>query len=297
MEKLVKALEAAMAEDIKQLPWMSDETKVEAEEAGCDPRQDRISGEVARLLEARGEARRSAGQRGSERRSSSDQRNLAKLGKPVDESEWGMTPPTVNAYYNPPQNDINFPAGILQPPFFDNSMDPAVNFGGIGVVIGHEMTHGFDDQGSKYDLNGNVRVWWTAGRSDEVQGAHRMHGQGVRRLRGGSRAEAERPSDAGREHGRQRRHPHRVSGADGDDGQAGRSRDRAMSNGKKDGYTPAQRFFISLRPGLVPERDASRARACWRRPIRTAPASGGSKGRCRTSRSSARRLAARPASR
>ena len=90
-------------------------------------------------------------------------RNLGKLGKPVDPTEWGMTPPTVNAYYNPPQNNINFPAGILQPPFYDvTRRTPAVNFGGIGVVIGHEMTHGFDDQGSKYDLHGNVKVWWTA---------------------------------------------------------------------------------------------------------------------------------------
>jgi len=87
---------------------------------------------------------------------------LAKLGKPVDEKEWGMTPPTVNAYYNPSMNDINFPAGILQPPFFDFTIDPAVNFGGIGVVIGHEMTHGFDDQGSKYDGHGNLREWQTA---------------------------------------------------------------------------------------------------------------------------------------
>jgi len=85
----------------------------------------------------------------------------AKLGKPVDEKEWGMTPPTVNAYYNPSFNDINFPAGILQPPFFDFTIDPAVNFGGIGVVIGHEMTHGFDDQGSQYDGKGNLREWQT----------------------------------------------------------------------------------------------------------------------------------------
>src|ERR1700691_840577 len=90
-----------------------------------------------------------------------DRRNLNKLGKPVDETEWDMTPPTVNAYYNPPQNDINFPAGILQPPFYDFSKDPAVNFGGIGVVIGHEMTHGFDDEASKYDGKGNVKPWWT----------------------------------------------------------------------------------------------------------------------------------------
>jgi putative endopeptidase len=80
----------------------------------------------------------------------------------VDEKEWGMTPPTVNAYYNPSMNDINFPAGILQPPFFDFTIDPAVNFGGIGVVIGHEMTHGFDDEGSKYDGKGNLREWQTA---------------------------------------------------------------------------------------------------------------------------------------
>src|SRR5690348_14601673 len=72
-----------------------------------------------------------------------------------------MTPPTVNAYYSPPNNDINFPAGILQPPFFDRSEDDAVNFGGIGVVIGHELTHGFDDQGSKFDADGNFKNWWT----------------------------------------------------------------------------------------------------------------------------------------
>ena len=87
--------------------------------------------------------------------------NFAKLGKPVDEKEWGMTPPTVNAYYSPSFNDINFPAGILQPPFFDFKIDPAVNFGGIGVVIGHEMTHGFDDQGSKFDGKGDLREWQT----------------------------------------------------------------------------------------------------------------------------------------
>ena len=83
------------------------------------------------------------------------------IGKPVNEKEWGMTPPTVNAYYNPPLNDINFPAGILQPPFYSQSIDPAVNYGAIGVVIGHEMTHGFDDEGSRYDGQGNVRDWFT----------------------------------------------------------------------------------------------------------------------------------------
>jgi predicted metalloendopeptidase len=89
------------------------------------------------------------------------QRNLNKLGKPIDRSEWGMTPQTLNAYYNPELNEIVFPAAILQPPYFDASADDAVNYGGIGAVIGHEISHGFDDQGSQYDGDGNLRDWWT----------------------------------------------------------------------------------------------------------------------------------------
>jgi predicted metalloendopeptidase len=89
-------------------------------------------------------------------------RDLAKIGKPVDRTEWEMTPPTVNAYYNPLKNEIVFPAGILQPPFFDREADDAVNYGGIGAVIGHEMTHGFDDEGRKFDAKGNLTNWWTA---------------------------------------------------------------------------------------------------------------------------------------
>jgi predicted metalloendopeptidase len=88
-------------------------------------------------------------------------RNLNKIGNPVDKTEWGMTPPTVNAYYNPSINEIVFPAGILQPPFYDPKADDAFNYGGIGAVIGHEMTHGFDDQGAKFDANGNLVQWWT----------------------------------------------------------------------------------------------------------------------------------------
>ncbi|HVN03401.1 MAG TPA: M13 family metallopeptidase [Bryobacteraceae bacterium] len=89
-------------------------------------------------------------------------RNFNKLGKPVDKSEWGMTPPTVNAYYSPNMNNINFPAGILQPPFYNPNASDAVNYGGIGAVIGHELTHGFDDEGRKFDGEGNLRDWWTA---------------------------------------------------------------------------------------------------------------------------------------
>jgi putative endopeptidase len=88
-------------------------------------------------------------------------RQFAKIGKPVDKNEWGMSPPTVNAEYTPQRNEISFPAGILQPPFFDANADDAINYGGIGAVIGHEMTHGFDDEGRKYDPQGNIKNWWT----------------------------------------------------------------------------------------------------------------------------------------
>jgi putative endopeptidase len=88
-------------------------------------------------------------------------RDLTKIGRPTDRSEWGMTAPTVNAYYNPPTNEITFPAGIMQPPFFDPQADDAVNYGGMGAVIGHEITHGFDDQGRQFDAFGNLSGWWT----------------------------------------------------------------------------------------------------------------------------------------
>ncbi len=88
-------------------------------------------------------------------------REIAKIGQPVDRGEWGMTPPTVNAYNNSTMNEIVFPAGILQPPFYNPNADDAVNYGGMGAVIGHEISHGFDDQGSKFDGQGNLRTWWT----------------------------------------------------------------------------------------------------------------------------------------
>jgi putative endopeptidase len=88
-------------------------------------------------------------------------RDIAKIGKPVDRTEWEMTPPTVNAYYDPQMNSINFPAGILQPPYFDPAQDDAVNYGAEGAVMGHELTHGFDDEGRQFDAEGNLRDWWT----------------------------------------------------------------------------------------------------------------------------------------
>jgi predicted metalloendopeptidase len=162
MLKMVDALEKALAEDIRTLPWMSEETKKQAEvklaaitnKIGYpDKWRDYSSLKIVRgdLL-------------GNFERANlfETRRNLAKIGLPPDRQEWHMTPPTVNAYYNPPQNEIVFPAGILQPPFFDKNADDAVNFGGIGLVIGHELTHGFDDQGRKYDPHGNLNDWWTA---------------------------------------------------------------------------------------------------------------------------------------
>jgi len=162
MEKLVTALENALAEDIKTLDWMSEDTKVEAKKKldafrrniGYPEKWRDYSSVTIKRDDPIGNVQQVA--------AFNDRRDLAKIGKPVNEKEWSMTPPTVNAYYRPSMNDINFPAGILQPPFYDFKIDPAVNFGGIGVVIGHEMTHGFDDQGSQFDPKGNVRMWWTA---------------------------------------------------------------------------------------------------------------------------------------
>ncbi len=161
MLQMVQQLEKALSQDIKTLPWMTEQTKKQAEvklaaitnKIGYpDKWRDYSTVKIVRgdLL---GNAQRAS--------AFEERRELNKIGKPLDKKEWGMTPPTVNAYYNPSENDINFPAGILQPPFFDKTIDDAVNFGGIGVVIGHELTHGFDDQGSKYDAQGNLRNWWT----------------------------------------------------------------------------------------------------------------------------------------
>ena len=123
------------------------------------------------------------------------QQQIAKLGKPVDRTEWGMTPPTVNAYYSPQMNEIVFPAGILQPPFFDLSADDAVNYGAIGVVIGHEIGHGFDDQGAKYDGAGQPAQLVDGRRQEGVREAHRMHRRPVQQLRRAARPAPHRQAD------------------------------------------------------------------------------------------------------
>ena len=159
--KMVQAIEQAMHTDVGQLNWMSDTTKQQAytklqaivNNIGYPDKWRDYSTVVVARDDYAGNATRAV--------AFEVQRQYNKIQKPTDRKDWTMTPPTVNAYYRPWMNDINFPAGILQPPFYGNSMDDAVNFGAIGVVIGHELTHGFDDQGRKYDAEGNLKDWWT----------------------------------------------------------------------------------------------------------------------------------------
>ncbi len=159
--KMVHELEAALKTDITELSWMTPETKKQALE-----KLSRIDNKIgypdkwrdySSLNVVRGDAL------GNSVRANQFEfnRQLKKIGQPVDRTEWGMTPPTVNAYYNPLENNVNFPAGILQPPFYDYKADASTNFGSIGVVIGHELTHGFDDEGSQFDAEGNLKDWWT----------------------------------------------------------------------------------------------------------------------------------------
>jgi putative endopeptidase len=161
MLKMVDALEKSLDQDIRTLPWMTEETKKQAK-IKLDAIRNKIGypdvwRDYTKLTIERGDLMGNF-LRANEFES---RRIIAKIGKPLDRKEWGMTPPTVNAYYNGSRNEIVFPAGILQPPFFDKSMDDAINFGAIGLVIGHELTHGFDDQGRKFDPQGNLRDWWT----------------------------------------------------------------------------------------------------------------------------------------
>lgn len=162
MLQIVKNIQKGLSEHVAALDWMSEQTKARA--------QEKLSSFIVKIgypdkwkdystLEI--DAQKSYYQNLREASLWSMRDNLSKLGRPVDKTEWGMTPQTVNAYYNPTTNEICFPAGILQPPFFNPDADDAVNYGAIGVVISHEMTHGFDDQGRLFDKDGNLNNWWT----------------------------------------------------------------------------------------------------------------------------------------
>ncbi|MDQ3920361.1 MAG: M13 family metallopeptidase, partial [Acidobacteriota bacterium] len=160
-QEMVKNLIAALRDDLSTLSWMSDQTRQRAI-AKLDAFVRKIGyPDKWRSYEAVQISRGAYYNNLVNASAFEFRRGLGKIGKPVDKTEWGMTPPTVNAYYNPSINEIVFPAGILQPPFYDPKADDAFNYGGIGAVIGHEMTHGFDDQGAKFDANGNLAQWWT----------------------------------------------------------------------------------------------------------------------------------------
>jgi endothelin-converting enzyme/putative endopeptidase len=160
--QMVHDIETAMNQDIDTLDWMSAETKVRAK-AKLHAVADKIGypdhwRDYSKLTVHRNDAYENTQQAIM----FENLRQINKIGKPVDRGEWGMTPPTVDAYYNPSMNDINFPAGILQPPFYDPKASDATNYGDIGGVVGHELTHGFDDEGRQFDGNGNLSDWWTA---------------------------------------------------------------------------------------------------------------------------------------
>lgn len=160
-QQMVNAIEKAMGEDIEKLDWMTPKTKEQAM-IKLHAITNKIGSKEHWVDYSKVKIARDDAYGNAERTSEFElRRQLAKIGKPVDKTEWEMTQPQVNAYYDPQENDINFPAGILQPPFWDNKMDDAVNYGAIGAVIGHELTHGFDDQGRQFDAQGNLRDWWT----------------------------------------------------------------------------------------------------------------------------------------
>ena len=255
----------ALKARIEKLDWMSAETKTKAIEKWATflPKIG-YPGQVARLVRPQDRA-------GQLLRATCDAADevrlrlpdLAKIGKPTDRLEWGMTPQTVNAYYNPTDNTINFPAAILQPPFFDAKADDAINYGGIGAVIGHEATHGYDDQGSQFDAEGNNANWWTKddrekfdARTDKLvkqfdayeplPGKHvngkLTLGENIADLGGLNVAYDALQDDL-------KKHPDR--------------------NKKIDGYTPDQRFFLNFarvwRGNILPQRAGS---AAQRRPAR-----------------------------
>jgi len=166
---MTKEIEKAMETDIHQLTWMGDATRQQAllklhgmvNKIGYPDKWRDYSSVRVERGDFLGDVNRAT--------EFESRRQLNKIGKPVDRAEWQMTPPTVNAYYDPQMNDINFPAGVLQPPLFDPKMDDAPNYGNTGATIGHELTHGFDDEGRQFDAHGNLRDWWTTKDADEFK--------------------------------------------------------------------------------------------------------------------------------
>jgi len=238
---LVHDLEHALDQDITSLDWMQAATKEEAK-SKLRAIEDKIGyPDQWRDYSSVKITRNSYLNNVHEATAFEFRRQLAKIGKPVDRAEWGMTPPTIDAYYDPQLNTINFPAGILQPPYFDGKMEDAVNYGAIGMVIGHEITHGFDDEGRKFDPHGNLRDWWTP--SDAK--AYEQRGQCI-----ADEYTQEIPEAGVKQNG------HLTQGEDTADNGGLRLAFIALTNklqaqGKSvdaeeaDGWTPRQKFFLS----------------------------------------------------
>lgn len=254
MQELVNNLAVAFSNRIKNLDWMSAETKMRAQEKlsafvkkiGFPDKWKNYDGLVITRNDFLGNVRRASQWQYQE--------NINKLGKPVDKSEWLMTPSTVNAYYSPQKNEIVFPAAILRSPFFDFEADDAINYGGIGAVIGHEMTHGFDDQGRQFDAEGNLMDWWTKTDADEFK---KRADEVVKQYDGytvldtihvnGKLTLGENLADLGG-----------LSIAY----EAFKNTPQGKSNQKIDGFTPDQRFFLNWaqvwRNNILPEAAAQR---------------------------------------
>jgi putative endopeptidase len=286
MEQLVANLRTALGDRIANYSWMSAETRAAAQE-----KLDKFTVKIGypnkwRDYSAPGNPPDDLF--GNTERAGLFQWNyqLNRLNQPVDKTEWGMTPQTVNAYYNSTNNEIVFPAAILQPPFFDPDADPAVNYGGIGGVIGHEIGHGFDDQGSKSDGDGVLRTGGPRGQGQFRRPDH-PSGRPVRRLRADPGLPRPGRPDHGREHRRRRR---RGGGSGGLPPVA--ERPAAPGSGRHD-RRPA--LLLRLGPGVAVE-DARRRRASSRSPpTRTARPSSASSARCATSTPGTRRSASSPA--
>ncbi|QXV67233.1 M13 family metallopeptidase [Mucilaginibacter sp. 21P] len=237
MLDLVNNLKITLGDRIKRLDWMSDATKAKAltklnaftVKIGYPDKWETYNGVVINRNDYAGNLKRLSMWRYNF--------NVTRLGKPVDKTRWGMTPPTVNAYYNPTTNEIAFPAGILQFPFFDFKADDAVNYGGIGAVIGHEMTHGFDDQGRQYDADGTLRDWWTKEDADKFK---------VRATQVENQYNAFTVLDTMHVNGKLTLGENLADlGGLNIAYEAFKKTKQGQSNNKIDGFTPDQRFFLS----------------------------------------------------
>ena len=286
---MIDNIRAGLAERLRTLEWMGPETRERAlaKLATFDPKigyPDRWRDYSALEIERGdyfGNVRRAA--------AFEARRQFASVGQPVDRNEWGMTPQTVNAYYNPLRNEIVFPAGIMQPPFFDPSADDAVNYGAMGAIIGHEIMHGFDDQGSQFDAQGNFGDWWTAEDKAEFTRRSQALVDQYGGVRGGGQPARERTAHAGREHRRPGRADRGVRRAAAGAGQRPRAR---RSTGSRRSSASSWR---SHRRGAASR--ATRPCACRCRRTRTRPAASARWGPCRTCRSSRAPSAAGPATR